>query len=65
MAGGQERHAEPAEQRQMQPIDMRVNDVEFAGVPRYCLQQRRLRHHRVRLRAAEPERPRPNRVKPG
>ena len=47
MAGGDKRHAQPAQERQMQPIDMGVNDVEFARVPRDCLEQGCLRHHRV------------------
>ena len=37
MQGGKEGHAEPAEQRQVQPIDMGMNNVELGGVLGYCL----------------------------
>ena len=44
---------------------MRVNDIEFGRVPRDCLQQSCLRHHRVRPWAAKAERPRPDGMKLG
>jgi hypothetical protein len=53
MASGQKRYAKPAEQRQMQPIDMRVDDVEFRGFLAHGFQQYRLGNHRVSARAAE------------
>ena len=49
----------------MQPIDMRVDDIEFGRVPGHRFQQRRLGNHRVRPWAAEAKSPRPNGMKLG
>ena len=65
MEGGEKRDAEPAQQRQVQPIDMGVDDIEFGRVPRHRFQQRCLGNHRVRPRAAEAKRAGPDGMKPG
>jgi hypothetical protein len=65
VGGGDEGHAEPAQERQMKPVDMDVDHVELAGAPRDGVEQRRLRRHRVRPWPAEPQRPRPDRLELG
>ena len=44
----------------MQPIDMRVNDIEFGRMPGNGFQQRGRGNHRVRPWAAKAESPRPD-----
>jgi len=44
----------------VQPIDVRVNDIEFTCVPGNCFQQRCLGNHRVGPWTAEAKGPRPD-----
>ena len=60
MAGCQKRYAKPAQERQVQPIDMCVNDIEVGRVPGNRFQQRCLGNHWVRPGAAEAKGLRPN-----
>ena len=62
MHGGEERDAEPAQQWQMQPVDMDVDHVELGGVLRHRFQQHCLRRDRIGTRSAQPQRARPDRI---
>jgi hypothetical protein len=54
MHGGEEWDAEPAQQWQMQPVDMDVDHVELGGVLRHRFQQDCLCGDRIRTRSAKP-----------
>jgi hypothetical protein len=58
---GEERHAKPAEQRQLQPIDMAVDHIEAAGTLGKHFERRGRRANGIAARAAEPQRPRNDR----
>src|SRR3981189_3734618 len=60
MTGCQKGHAKSAQKRQVQPIDMRVNDIKFGRVPGNPFQPRCRGNHRVRPWAAEAKSPRPD-----
>ena len=61
---GQERHAEPAQQRQVQPVNVRVNDVEFRRTLGDRLEQRGADRMRIHAPPPEPQRAGPYRVQP-
>jgi len=61
----EEAHAEPAEQRQMQPVNVSMDHVELLGATGHGLQQCRLRGHWIAAWTAKPKRARPDSVKPG
>src|SRR3954454_1362005 len=65
MAGCQKRYAKPTQERQVQPIDMHVDDIEVGRVPGNRFQQRSLGNHRVRPWAAEAKSPRPDSMELG
>ena len=60
MTGGQKRDTKPAQEREMQPIDMHMDDIELGRVPGNRFQQRCLGNHWVRPGAAEAKGLRPN-----
>jgi hypothetical protein len=53
MAGCQKGDTKPAQEREMQPIDMHVDDLEFGRVAGNRFQQRCLSNNRVRPWATE------------
>ena len=59
--GRHERHAQPAEQRQMQPINVTVDDIELGHTLGDSFEQRRLGGDGVRARPAKAKRARPDR----
>jgi hypothetical protein len=58
-----EGHAEPGQQRQMQPIDVGVDRIELLRMPRYRFQQGSHCRHRVGTGAPEAQRTWPDGVK--
>lgn len=60
--GGEERDPAPAERRQVQPVDVRMNDVEVAGATRDRVDQHRAGRVRVDARAPETQGARPHRM---
>src|SRR5258706_11339417 len=63
MHSGDEWHAEPAKQWQMQPVDMGVDHVKLGGLLRHRFQQDCLCRNRIGTRSAESKRARPDRMK--
>jgi len=57
---GNERHAKPVEQWQMQPVDMRMDHVKIAGMLRDRFEQDRQCRYRVRAGTSKAERSRPD-----
>src|SRR3954451_5526295 len=53
-------HSDAMEQRQMQPVDMSMDHVEFGSMLRHDVQQNRLRCNRVSARPAKAKRMGPN-----
>jgi hypothetical protein len=47
--------AKPAEQGQVQPVNMSVDHIKFAGVLSHRFEQRRLRRHGIGARPAKPK----------
>ena len=61
--GREERHTKPAEQREMPPVDVRVDDVEILGPLRNRLQQDGTDGTRIGALSSKAKRARPDRVK--
>lgn len=53
MERGEEGHAQAGKQRQMQPVDMAMDDVELLGARRHGFEQDRLHTDRIGTRSAE------------
>lgn len=53
---GHERPAEPPQHRNVDPVQVVVNDVEFLGAARHTFEQGGKRRHRIDRRAAQPQR---------
>lgn len=60
--GGEERDPAPAERRQVQPVDVCMNNVELAGATRDRFDQQRTGRVRVDARAPETQGARPHRM---
>src|SRR5215211_7257915 len=58
---GNKGHSDATEHRQMQPVNVTVDDVEICGFSCHGFEQCCLRSERVRSRPSQPKRARPSR----